>query len=170
MKMKYKFFIACVLTLALIVAGIYKIFFSTAPNSLEQKYSENRRQITTICEYLKGEQFKTYDVIRIDIFDSLTRMNCSQKDDLKGGYAHTDYTIADSNLIDCLKILKDHGFSRIIKEYNYIYFQTESSFNESIGLIYSPTEEPDLSEINATKQIVKKLKNDGWYYNRTIYD
>lgn len=170
MKRKYKYFIACVLILGLIIAGINGIFFSSAPNSLEQKYNENSRQITTICEYLKGEQFKIYDTVRIDIFDSLTRVDCSQKDDLIGGYVNTDYTITDSNLIDCLKILRNHGFIRIIKEYNYLYFQIESSFNKSIGLIYSPIEEPDLSEINATKQILKKLKNDGWYYNKTIYD
>ena len=50
-----------------------------------------------------------------------------------------------------------------------MYFQIKSSFNESIGLIYSPVEEPDLSEINATKQTLKKSNNDGWYYNKTIY-
>ena len=51
-----------------------------------------------------------------------------------------------------------------------MYFQTKGSFNESVGLIYSPVEEPDLSGINAKKQILKKLKTDGWYYNKTIYD
>lgn len=170
MKMKYKLFIICGLALFLLVVGINRTFFSPTPNSLERKYSENSRQITAICEYLNSEQFKTYDIIRIDIFDSLTRIDCAEKDDLNGGYVNTDYTITDSNLIDCLEILRNHGFFRIIKEYNYMYFQIKSSFNESIGLIYSPVEEPDLSEINATKQTLKKSNNDGWYYNKTIYD
>ena len=148
--MNYKFFIACVLTLALIIVGINRISTS---NLSERKYSENSGQITTICEYLNGEQFKTYDIVRLDIFDSLTKINCSKKDDSNGGY-----------------VLSNHGFLRIIKEYNYMYFQTKGSFNESVGLIYSPVEEPDLSGINAKKQILKKLKTDGWYYNKTIYD
>lgn len=170
MKIKYKFFIACVLTLFLIMAGINRVFFSPAPNSLERKYSENSREIITICEYLNGEQFKTYETVRIDIFDSITKVECSKKNDLNGGYVNTDYTITDSNLVDCLEIIRNHGFLRIMKEYNYMYFQIKSSFNESIGLIYSPKTEPNLSEINAKKQILKRLKNDGWYYNKTIYD
>ena len=167
MRMNYKFFIACVLTLALIIVGISRISTS---NLSERKYSGNSGQITTICEYLNGEQFKTYDIVRLDIFDSLTKINCSKKDDSNGGYVNTDYTITDSNLIGCLEVLSNHGFLRIIKEYNYMYFQTKGSFNESVGLIYSPAEEPDLSGINAKKQILKKLKTDGWYYNKTIYD
>ena len=166
MKIKPKFLIACVLALFLITAGINRL----VENSSERKYSENIRQITTICEYLSSEQFKTYDIIRIDIFDSLTRIRCSKKDDLNGGYANTDYTITDSNLIACLEILENHKFSRILKEYNYTYFQIKSSFNESTGLIYSPDGEPDLSEINAAEKTLKKLKYDGWYYNKTVYD
>lgn len=121
--MKYKLFIICGLALFLLVVGINRTFFSPTPNSLERKYSENSRQITAICEYLNSEQFKTYDIIRIDIFDSLTRIDCAEKDDLNGGYVNTDYAITDSNLIDCLEILRNHGFFRIIKEYNYMYFQ-----------------------------------------------
>ena len=97
-------------------------------------------------------------------------MNCAQKDDFNGGYINIEHTITDSNLIDCLKNLKRHDFTRIIKEYDYLYFQIKSSFNESTGLIYSPKSEPNLSEINAKKQILKRLKNDSWYYNKTIYD
>lgn len=168
MKMKYRIFIICGLTIFLFMACIGRVFILPTPNSLERKYSENSRQITTLCEYLNGEQFKSYEIIRIDIFDSLTRIFCVEN--LNGGYVNTDYTITDSNLIDCLESLRKHGFVRIMKEYNYISFQTESSFNASVELIYSPNTEPDLSGINATKQILKKLKIDGWYYKKTIYD
>lgn len=170
MKIKHKWFVVCTLILFLIIMCVNISFFLLTPYTAERKYSENSKQITTLCEYLNSEQFNAYAIIRIDIFDSIVKMNCAQKDDFNGRYINIEHIITDSNLIDCLKSLKKHGFTRIIKEYNYLYFQIKSSFNESTGLIYSPKDEPDLSEINAKKQILKRLKNDGWYYNKTIYD
>ena len=91
MRMNYKFFIACVLTLALIIVGISRISTS---NLSERKYSGNSGQITTICEYLNGEQFKTYDIVRLDIFDSLTKINCSKKDDSNFGRCGASFFVA----------------------------------------------------------------------------
>ena len=55
-------------------------------------------------------------------------------------------------------------------EYNYISFQIWGNFDESISLIYSPYEEPDVSRINANSQTIESINQDGWFYYREMIE
>lgn len=167
---KNKLHIICSLSFCFIIAYISILYFSEAPIGVKQKYNKCSNQITLICEYLNNPQYKQYDIIRIEIYDSINKIECSEKNGVDDGFTNTSYTITDNNLLKCIETLKKQGFVRILKEYNYLCFQTKGSFNTSVGLLYSPYEEPDLSEINAKKIITKKINDLGWYYNKTIYD
>ena len=73
-------------------------------------------------------------------------------------------------MVEYLDNLKEKNFVRVLKENNYIYYQTKGTFNKSIGLIFSPNEEPHISQHKTLNQVLEKLDNTGWYYIKIIYD
>ena len=154
----------------LTISAILLIIIKITNEDFEKKYSKNSKQLLTLCEYLDCDEFQKYNIIRIDIFDSQVKMECSQKNNLSGGYINTVYTIKEEKIVECLKILSKQRFIRILKENDYIFFQTKGTFNRSEGLIYSPLGEPDLSNNNSIYSFVEKLKAKHWYYCKEKYD
>ena len=144
-------------------------FFMPNSNDLNRKYIKCQDELYFVCEYLSDDSLKKYDIVRIDIFDSATKIYCSEKDCINGEYKKRVYSLTDKKLINSFKTLKKNGFSIVLKEYNYISFSVWSSFGSGVDLIYSPDEKPYLSEINAEEKVLKKLKYPGWYYLKSVY-
>lgn len=148
----------------------FNLFLGLFPPSIERIekiYYNNTTELSYISKWLIDSQFTN---IRIDIFDAIDEIECSVPND-KGGYEKQIIKITDSNLIDGLTVLKDREFIRIIKEYNYVYFQVWGSFGGSIGFIFSENQEPDVSKINAKTKVVEKLPSTtNWYYYKEMFE
>ena len=70
---------------------------------------------------------------------------------------------SDSNIISDLEGLKKSGFIRIIKEYNYVFFQSWGSYGESMGLMNSLGEKPNISKLNTVYTFMEKIEQTDWY-------
>ena len=154
------------------ICGVFEFMgiFPPSLNAMEKKYQKSENEISLVCRYLLDSNFEKYDVVRIDVFDSTKKIECLERDNVNGGYKKGIYELSDEKIISCIETLQKTGFDIILKEYNYIYFEVWGSFGTSVGLVYSPHGKPHLSEINAKKQILEKLKYQDWYYNKTIYN
>jgi len=172
--MKKKLIVALICIFVGIFMGMifskFNLFLGLFPPSverIEKIYYDNTAELSYICKWLIDSQFTN---VRIDIYDSIEEIECSVPND-EGGYEKQIIKITDTNLIDGLIVLKDRDFIRVIKEYNYVYFQVWGSFGGSIGLIFSENQEPDVSKINAKTKVVKKLPSTtSWYYYKEMFE
>ena len=140
--------------------------FPPSKSNVEKKYSANEFELTAICSFLQENH---YSDILIDLFDSTTTMTCYTSNNY-GGYDKETFEITDRKLIDALKKLENNDFIRIKKEHNYIFFQTWGSFGESIGLIFSPNQYPNVLSTNAQDQTLENIKPQNWFYYRVKYE
>ena len=88
----------------------------------------------------------------------------------KGGFDKLMVEFGDDNIISDLEELKKSGFIRILKEYDYIYFQSWGSFGESIGLMNSKGEKPNISELNTAYNFLEEIGETGWYYYKGNFE
>lgn len=158
--------ITCLLLFG-VIAAIINLNNDTI-KAVKKLYAENAETLDCINTYLDSERFDEYDVIRIDLFDLTAKIECSKKDEIDGGYKTSVFT--ENEMVEHLDNLRGKNFVRVLKENNYIYYQTKGTFNKSVGLIFSPNEEPHISEYKTLNQVLEMLNSAGWYYIKTIYD
>lgn len=140
------------------------VFFPPSKHDIEKLYYKNEAELMSICNFLWESQ---YSGIRIELLDSDNTAICYQKSD-KGGYDEKVFEVDDVTLMNSLETIKNSGFIRVLKEYNYISFQVWGSFGGSVNLMFSSSEEPNISEIHAREKKVEKIRPIGWYYCRII--
>lgn len=167
MKIKYKISIFAI-AIILIAIAIHNFYDSQL--IVEQKYDKNKEQFGIIIEYLDGELFRNQDIIRIDVFDSISKVECEKEDKTKGEYNRFTYYIEEKELLNALEILEKKGLVRILKEYDCLYFQFKSSFVKASGIVYSPNGEPILKDSYLHKSEIKETKFPGWYYYKFVYE
>lgn len=144
-------------------AGKYiRLFLGIPPSksSVERLYYANEAELKSICSLLQENQ---YERAEIELFESAKNIICYYRNN-KGGFDKTMLEVDDSKKIDDLEKLKNIGYIRVLKEYNYVYFQVWGSFGASVGLIYSQGEKPDTSKINTKYDLVEEIGQTGWYY------
>ena len=175
MNKKYLFPIVmlCIIVIFIVsfeVLGIWDLlgFFPPSKNRVEKIFQKCENELSVICQYSNDDNLENYD-FSIDLFDSTTRIKCFEQS-ANGGYDKSEYTITDKKLLNTLKSVQKKGVFRILKEYDYLYFQIWGSFGESVGLIYSEGKEPDLSSVNAKKIVVERLKAENWFYCREKFE
>lgn len=136
--------------------------FPLSTKDLEKIYYTNEDELISIGEFVWSNQ---YTSIRIDLYDSAKIMECYNEEKRDKEIIE----ISDEKLISNLETLKNNDFIRIVKESNYVLFQTWGSLGGSISLLYSPDEKPRVLD-NAIEIVVEKIKPKGWYYNEIIYE
>lgn len=152
------------------VLGIWDLlgFFPPSKNKVEKIFQKCENELSVICQYSNDDNLENYD-FSIDLFDSTSKIKYFKPSD-NGGYDNSEYTITDKKLLNTLKSIQKKGVIRILKEYDYLYFQIWGSFGESVGLIYSEGKEPDLSSVNAERIVVERLKAENWFYCREKFE
>lgn len=153
-----------ILTLALIICMLF-IFLLLKSVPISKKdiikaYYVNEYELISICDFLQKNVCSDF---RIELFESTKKIICYNYNS-KEGFDETIYNINDINIISDLEKLKGNGCIRILKEYNYIYFQMWGSFGESVGLLYSKDNKPNIDEINAKDKFLEEIESKGWYY------
>lgn len=143
-------------------------FFTPTPSDVEETYYRNESELLILSEFV-SDLAKEYEIIRIEIFDSINIVELS-RENKQGGYDNTTINISDKGIINALEILKEQGFIRILKESDYISFQVWGCFSESVDLLFSPGVYPNTEHINAKEKVVEKIKPNDWYYCKIIYE
>lgn len=73
--------------------------------AVKKSYAEKAKTLNCINTYLSGERFDEYDVVRIDLFDSTAKIECSKKDEIDGGYKTSVFT--ENEVVEYLDNLKE---------------------------------------------------------------
>ena len=156
MRIKSRFF-----TFVLLIFVALQLLKNTPPskNKLERIYYRNESELISVCSFIQENKFEE---IRIDLFDYTNKIECYYSNN-DGSYEKIIFEITDKKILNDLETLKDNGIERILKEYNYICFQVWSCFDESVCLVYSPYNEPNISEVNAKEKFVEKIVPQEWY-------
>lgn len=134
--------------------------FPQSKSSVEKLYYENEAELKSVASFLQEEENAS---IRADLFDTTEYMIYYVP------HGKLNVKISNSNMIMAVEKLKRAGFIRILKEYNYISFQSWESMGESRGLMYTKGEEPDLSKLNVISTQVEEI-GQNWYYCRIQYE
>ena len=139
---------------------------SPSKNDVEKLYYANEAELKSICTFLQKEQ---HTDIRIELLDTTKGMMCYCQNS-KGGFDKLMVEFGDDNIISDLEELKKSGFIRILKEYDYIFFQSWGSFGESIGLMNSQGGKPNISELNTAYNFLEEIGETGWYYYKENFE
>ena len=140
--------------------------FPQTKEKVEKIYYKNEEEIDYICDFFQNNQ---HTEVKIDLFDTVNTITYYEGDG-QNGYDKENVEIIDGKLLEALETLKNDGFIRIVEEYDYIFFQTWGSFGGSVGLMFSFSEEPNLSQINAIEKVVEKLHKKNWFYCKIKYE
>ena len=128
-------------------------------NDVKKLYYANETELNSVCTFLQEEQ---HSYIRIELSDTVNGMTCYSRNN-KGGFDKLEVELSDSNIIRDLEELKKSGFIRILKEYNYIFFQSRGSFGESVGLMNFQGKKPNISGLNTVYNFTEKIGQTEWY-------
>ena len=139
---------------------------SPSKSDVKKLYYANEMELNSICTFLQQEQ---YTDIRIELLDTTKNMVCYYRNS-KGGFDKLMIEFSDSNIISDLEGLKKSGFIRIIKEYNYVFFQSWGSYGESMGLMNSLGEKPNISKLNTVYTFMEKIEQTDWYCYKEKFD
>ena len=140
--------------------------FSPSKNDVKKMYYANEAELNSVCAFLQEAQ---YTDIRIELEDTTESMTCYLRNN-GGGFDELIVEFIDSSIISDLEELKKSGFIRILKEYDYICFQSWGSFGDSIGLINSQGKKPNTSELNTVYSFMEEIGETGWYYYKFKYE
>ena len=172
-KSRSSLFLVCC-AIALIVAcyfsNVFEITGLSAPTCgrVERKFQNNKNDLYRVCDYFEDINISESDSARIDITDSAEKLKIIKYDSNSSSYVPHEQNITNRKLSESINNLKNAGYYVILREYNYVCFGVWSSFDSDVCLIYSPYGEPEITNVNCEKQVVKKLKTSGWYYVYTV--
>lgn len=139
---------------------------SPLKDDVKKLYYANETELKSICTFLQEEQ---HTDIRIELMDTTKGMMCYYRNN-KGGFDKLRVEFSDSNIISDLEELKKSGFIRILKEHDYIFFQSWGSFGESMGLMNSQGKKPNISELNTAYNFIEEIGQTGWYYYKEKFE
>ena len=139
---------------------------SPSKNDVKKLYYANEAELKAICAFLQKEQ---HTDIRVELLDTTKSMMCYCQNS-KGSFDKLMVEFSDSNIISDLEELKKSGFIRILKEHDYIFFQSWGSFGESMGLMNSQGKKPNISELNTAYNFLEEIGETGWYYYKEKFE